>query len=118
MITEEMSSFNNFFYIGIISIIIIVGLIIFFIKKLNYNFKKIVKSVLVSLLITIVIEIALFIIYMVIGGDIYCIQMLGADCPTKSEIFSAFLPYTASSIFLLTLFIYYLIKFFRRKNKK
>ena len=107
-VVSEKSSLSPLFYIIILSVLFIVGLIIFFIKKLDYDINQILKSVGISLLITLIIEILIFIFF---KPTIYC--GLGESCPSSFEYFLGFLPYTAATIFLITILIYYIVKFIK-----
>jgi len=111
MIIEETSShsYSIYFYLAIIIPILIIGMIIFFIRKLKYDHKKILKSVWISLLITLILE-GLF---YVIGSyfrffEVMC--KIGADCPTQFQMFINYFFYSFIAIFLIVIFIYYIIK--------
>jgi len=109
----ESSTLSSEFYLIAFLAIVVVSLTIFFIKKLNYNLNKILKSIWVSLAITAGIEILFFIIGNFGMFRVKCKE--GIACITPFEVFLKALPYTATVIFLIVIFIYYLIKFIKRK---
>lgn len=115
-VVSERTILSPLFYIILFSIISIIGLIIFFIKKLNYNFSKILKSIVISLLITLIIEV----LFYVVGSWLHWFMVYCSGwgkCPSSFEIFIGYLPYTATTIFLITILTYYLVKFVRRKKR-
>lgn len=113
-VVATRSSFSPVFYIAIFLIIVVVGLVVFFIKKLKYGLNQILKSVGISLLITSCIEILFYLIGSLLGFfRVYCKP--GGHCPGPFEIFLEYLPYTATLIFLLTILIYYITKFIKNK---
>ncbi|PIN91146.1 hypothetical protein COU57_01835 [Candidatus Pacearchaeota archaeon CG10_big_fil_rev_8_21_14_0_10_32_14] len=116
-IIEAQSNFNSLFYIVILSTIIVIGLIIFFIMKLRHNFKQVGKALGISAIITLIIEFFVWIYFSFINpGQVYC--KMGANCPSSSFLSFLFVLYFFVPILLIVLFIYYLIVFIRNKNKK
>ncbi|MBI2499561.1 hypothetical protein HYV88_04945 [Candidatus Woesearchaeota archaeon] len=113
MVTEITNSFSSLFYITPLVIIAIITLIIFFIRKLNYNFKQVLKSIWISLLITISIQILVLLVSMFLLPQQLC--KIGANCPTNAEVSLSFLPYTTPIIFLFVILIYYIKKFIKKK---
>lgn len=116
MVTEITNNLSPLFYIAIITIIIVITLIIFFIKKLNYNFKQVLKSIWISLLITIGIQILVLLIGAFILPEAICdAKNSTVRCPTNADIFLSYLPYTMPVILLFIILIYYTTKFIRKK---
>ena len=111
MATEIVSaskSFSSIFFILLLLTIIIIVSIIILIKKLNYNFKQISKSIEISLLITLGIEIILLIV------SFFLLQpmcKMGAYCPSNAELLLSLSPYTIPAIFLIVLLIYLIVNF-------
>ena len=108
------SGFSSLFYITILVVIIIIGLVIFFIKRLNYGFKQVLKSIGFSLLVTLIFEILFFVIGLPIGlFSVWC--KMGGKCPTAFEVYLEYVPSTAITVFLVSLFVYYVVKIVKRR---
>ncbi|MCG2692692.1 hypothetical protein L6279_01120 [Candidatus Parcubacteria bacterium] len=115
MATEIVSaskSLSPAFYILVLLTIAIIASIIILIKKLNYDFKQISKSVGISLLITIGIKIILLIVSFFLPQPM-C--KMGAHCPSNAELLLSLSPYTIPAIFLIILLIYLIIKIVKNK---
>ena len=111
-VTAE-TAFFPLFYIIIISAIVIIALIIFFIGKLKYNSKQIWKSIWVSLLITIGIHLLMLIISFFLPQPM-CKQGYW-DCSNNAELLLGISPYTIPLIFLIVILIYYIIKVIKKR---
>ena len=108
---NEMNSFSPLFYVTIISVIVIIGLIVFFIRKSKHNWKQILKGFGISALITLVIEFLIWLYFGVINPiQVSC--KMGINCPSPAEISFGLVLYLFIPIFLIVLFVYYLIIFF------
>jgi len=101
----ESSMFSFEFYLIIFLAIALIGLTIFFIKKLNQNLKQILRSLWVSVLISLVIYVLLILVTLF---SIVC--DIGGKCPSFSSLFIGDWLF-ALGIFLVVIFVYYLIKF-------
>jgi len=115
MATEIVSaskSLSPTFYVLVLLTIIIIASIIFLIKKLNYNFKQISKSIGLSLLITIGIKIILLIVSFFLPQPM-C--KMGAHCPSNAELLLHLSLYTIPAIFLIVLLIYLIVKILKNK---
>lgn len=108
----ETNALSPVFYIILLTLIVIMGLIIYFMKKTKSGLKQILKSISISLIITFFIEVLLWII----GRPLFSVFCAtGKSCPSKFDVFLGLLPYTAIAIFLITLLIYYIIKLAKSK---
>lgn len=115
------SALSPLFYIFVFFIMAIVGLVIFFIKKLDYRLNQILRSVAISLLITLGIELLLVVIASPGILDVTSWRDMVAacriqpfECKTPFMIVLDIIP-LAPIIFLLTILIYYIIKFIKSK---
>ena len=104
--------FSSFLYVMMILAILIIGLTIFFIMRLKPSLKDFLKVVGISASITIGIELFLFVISRFLPSLVYSI---GQGDFAATNIYLIGILYLFIPIFLLVLFIYYLIKFLRRR---
>lgn len=112
-IVNATKSLSPTFYILLIITIVIIISIVLLIKKLNYNFKQISKSVGISLLIAIFIKIILLIISYFLPQPM-C--KLGVYCPSNAGILLSMSIYTIPAIFLIVLLIYLVVKVIKQKT--
>lgn len=109
-VVPERSALSPVFYIFVFVIISMVGLVIFFIKRLDYKLNQVLRSLWISLLITLGIQILLAIIASIFG--IYDCDL--GKCPSPFEQALRFTAYTLPIIFLIVILVYYIIKFIKR----
>jgi hypothetical protein len=112
-IVNATQSFSSALYIIILVTVILLALIIFFNRKMNYDLKKTFKSIWISILITLGLQILLTLIGSFFMG-IQCKE--GSPCPSNFEMSLGFFPYTFPAILLIVIFLYYLINFARNKT--
>ena len=110
-LVDASSSYSIWFYLAIILFVLIVGLMVFFLKKLKYNFKQILRSVGVSLLISIVIQIIIFVVVRFLPQPTCG---LGEDCLNNPGIVLSMLHVSIPVIFLIVIFLYYVVAMIRK----
>lgn len=103
-------------YIIIPFMIIAVGAIIFFIKKLKYNPKQILKSAIISLIISTILTFGFF-LFSSLTAHVECLP--GKPCPTGFQLFLNDIEDTIFPlilVFIIILLIYYIIQFVKKKT--
>ena len=120
-IVGELSNFNYLFYITYLSLIVIIGLIVFFIRKSKHNWKQISNAFGISAIISLIMGFVFYFVGNSIGMfDVICkVCAVGTkcNCPTSFEFFMGiYFPWITIVLFLLLTFVYYLVVYF--KNRK
>ena len=114
---QQKLDFFNPFFLTLYGLAAIFFLSIFFLIKSKIGWKKSSNIIGISLGITFILEV----LFWVIGSNIgMFLVMCGSfkDCPSQFDTFLFYLPYTGIFVFMITLFIFSLIMFIRRKVVK
>jgi hypothetical protein len=112
-VVAATQTFTWTFYVLIFLVIVAILLIVFFIRRLKYKRDQVLKSIAVSLFITLVVELA----YLIVGlifGFFTAMCFLAEGCSTVLQKFLSTVTYSGPVIFLVSLLIYYIVKYFKK----
>jgi hypothetical protein len=109
------AEFLAIYLIFILTIMIAITVILFFVRKLKFNIKKVGASIGISIVMTLWVELLFFIVGSFSGlFEVFCKNP--ETCPTQYQMFMKAFPYTATIIFFFTILNYYIMAYVKYKE--
>jgi len=114
-IAEEMSGLNSTGILAIMLLLIIVGSIVYFMRKLHFNRNDVLKAIGKSLVYTLILELVLVLpLALFLAAAIRCEF---GKCPGQLEVLTSFFIYSAPILLTLGLMYYIFIQVYKSKKK-